>query len=206
MRDLNSINRFLNLSQPVDIANWACEVARRPVLFTNFRPSSIALIHLLTSIDREIPVVWIDSGFNTTETYRYSDSVIRRFGLNVIHYTPKITQARWLSLHGEIPELDSKLHEEFTFHVKLEPFKRAMRELKPDLWFTGARRDQSEFRKTMDAVSPGPNDSLKIAPFIDWNEKKVDQYIAENNLPVYFDYLDPTKGPAHRECGLQLLA
>ena len=206
MRDLTSVNVFLSHSQPSDIVRWGLKSAERPVLFTNFRPSSISLIHLVTNLAPKIPVVWIDSGFNTEETYRYIQAVAGDMDLNLITYSPKMTSRHWQSLHGDIPLIGSPLHDEFTELVKLEPFKRAMSDLNPDVWFTGIRKDQTDYRSNLEVLSPGPNDSLKMAPFINLTETDVDQYILNNKLPVYLDYFDPTKGPEHRECGLQLLA
>ena len=38
---------------------------------------------------------------------------------------------------GQVPDIDDPKHEEFTQQVKLEPFKRAMEEIKPDLCVSG---------------------------------------------------------------------
>lgn len=206
MRNLNSKNLFLQHTQPMDIVKWVIGTANRPVIFTNFRPSSIALIHLVNSIQTEIPVIWIDSGFNTDATYSYVEKVVEELKLNLITYTPNMTARRWNAIHTDIPRIGNPLHEEFTALVKIEPFKRAMAELSPDYWFTGIRKDQTDFRSKLEVLSDGPNASLKVAPFLNMTADAVDQYIIDNGLPMYLDYFDPTKGPEHRECGLQLLA
>ncbi len=206
MKDLVTKNLFLKQTKPEDIARNILNTAARPAIFTNFRPTSIALIHLVTSIDENLPVVWIDSGFNTDATYRYVEQVSQDFALNLVTYTSRMTSARWQALHGYVPEVASPLHQNFTELVKLEPFKRALKELCPDYWFTGIRKDQTEYRSTQGVLSNGPQGTIKVAPFIDETEDWVDQYILDHDLRVYLDYFDPTKGPEHRECGLQLLA
>lgn len=206
MTDLTTKNLFLRQAKPEDIVRRIIDTAQRPVIFTNFRPSSIALIHLVTSVEARIPVVWIDSGFNTVATYRYVEKVSRDFALNLITYTPRMSSRRWEAIYAEVPGIDSPQHKEFTQMVKIEPFKRAIDELSPDFWFTGIRKDQTAYRSKQDVLSNGPKESVKVAPFIDETNDQIDQYILDNNLPVYLDYFDPTKGPEHRECGLQLLA
>ena len=47
---------------------------------------------------------------------------------------------------GQVPEINDPSHKEFTEQVKLEPFRRAMAEIKPDLWVTNLRKGQTDFR------------------------------------------------------------
>ena len=49
-----------------------------------------------------------------------------------------------------LPSIDDPRHKEFTEQVKLEPFKRAMKIHKPDVWFTNLRKGQTAFRDYID--------------------------------------------------------
>jgi phosphoadenosine phosphosulfate reductase len=180
--------------------------ARRPIISTNFRPLSIALVHLVTRVKADIPVVWVDSGYNTEATYRFVDRVTRQFKLNLHIYTPRGTAARRAQLEGRAPEVDTPEHARFTHEVKLEPFERALDDWRPDFWITGIRRDQSDYRRSLEVVSDGPRGVTRIAPIYRWTEVDVEGYIDANGLPDYDDYHDPTKGKENRECGLQTLA
>jgi phosphoadenosine phosphosulfate reductase len=86
--------------------------------------------------------------------------------------------------------------------VKLEPFQRAMGDIRPEVWFTALRREQTAFRATLDIVSRGENGVLKISPVFHWNENDLRRYLAEHALPDNQDYFDPTKVKSNRECGL----
>jgi phosphoadenosine phosphosulfate reductase len=77
-----------------------------------------------------------------------------------------------------------------------------MDEIKPDVWFTAVRSEQTEFRQGMEIVSTGPNGILKIAPLLNWKEADMDAYLAKYDLPNVDKYFDPTKAIANRECGL----
>ena len=81
-------------------------------------------------------------------------------------------------------------------------FKRAMKEIKPDLWITNLRKGQTKFRDNIDIVSESNKGLLKISPFYYWSDLELEDYMDENNLENEFDYFDPTKVDEKRECGL----
>jgi phosphoadenosine phosphosulfate reductase len=76
---------------------------------------------------------------------------------------------------------------------------------RPNFWLTALRKDETEFRRTLDVASKGPNGILKIAPFLDWTEVDMENYLYEHGLPQVSRYFDPTKGESTRECGLHTL-
>lgn len=198
-------NEFLAQRDPYDIIDWALARAARPVLSTNFRPHSAALLHMVTRACPDIPVIWVDTGYNTAATYRYAEQVTPLLQLKLQVYAPRVTGARRHAVLGGVPKLDDPLHAAFTREVKLEPFERALHELAPDFWFTGIRSEQTDFRKSLGVLSPGPHGTLRIAPFFNWTEVDLEDYIYEHGLPDNLDYADPTKVGEDRECGLQHL-
>lgn len=192
-------------TSPQAIIGWALERSRQPVISTNFRPHSAALLHLVMQARPDIPVIWVDTGYNTPETYRYAAALTARLRLNLQVYTPRVSAARRSSVMGGVPGLDHPEHGTFTSEVKLEPFERAFRELQPDLWFTGIRAEQTSFRKSLGVVSTGVLGTLKVAPLYHWTEVDLENYLYEFGLPDNLDYVDPTKVSDDRECGLQHL-
>lgn len=196
--------RFADLD-PHRIVHEALRCAQRPLLSTNFRPRAAALLHLVTRIAPGIPVVWVDSGYNTPATYRFAEEVTRRLGLNLKVYTPLVSSARRDAVLGGVPGLGDPAHEAFTQEVKLEPFERALRELAPDVWFTGIRAEQTDFRKSLGVVSRGPFGTTRVAPFFALTGLDLEDYLYEHDLPDNDDYVDPTKVLDRRECGLQNL-
>jgi len=183
---------------------FTIENAANPVVFTNFRPLAIAFLHLVTQPDPDIPVIWVDHGFNTPETYRHIERVVETLGLNLKVYSPKMSAAHYLAVHGAIPPLDTQEHDTFSRIVKLEPFNRAMQEIQPDIWLNGIRHDQNAHRQTLDIFTLGSHETIRVAPMFHLSELDVEEYIFERDLPDNHDYFDPTKGEEHRECGLLL--
>ena len=191
--------------EPQDIVARALSHATAPLLSTNFRPRSAALLHLVTRLAPNIPVVWVDTGYNTPATYRFAEELTRRLKLNLQVYTPRVTSARRAAVMDGVPSLDHPQHGAFTQEVKLEPFARAFQALAPDVWLTGIRAEQTDFRRKLGVVSRGPHGTLRVAPFFAWHAVDLEDYLYEHNLPDNDDYVDPTKVLADRECGLQNL-
>ena len=202
--DLESLNNQFNASKPSDVMQFTIEKAVNPVVFTNFRPLAIAFLHLVTTAKPDIPVIWVDHGFNTPETYRHIERVVKLLNLNLKVYSPKMSAAHYTAIHGSIPALDTPEHDAFSRLVKLEPFNRAMQQIQPDVWLNGIRHDQNAHRKNLNVFTFGNNNTVRVAPMFHLNELDVEEYIFDHELPDNHDYFDPTKGEEHRECGLLL--
>jgi len=199
--DIKKINKELSAKTPIEIVVWAISISKTPVVTTNFRPYEAAILKITSAVKKDIKVVWCDTGYNTPNTYKHAEEIIEKLNLNVKLYVPKQTTAHREVVLG-IPDIDDPKHKTFTEQVKLEPFKRAMTELKPDVWFTNLRKGQTVFRDSIDIVSQDKNGVIKVSPFYNWTDKELDVFLAENNLPNEFKYFDPTKQLANRECGL----
>jgi phosphoadenosine phosphosulfate reductase len=201
-KDISNFNNKLREKSPSEIIKWALEKSKNPILTTNFRPYEAAIIHLCTKVMPDIKVVWCDSGYNTKATYIYADKIISNLNLNIKLYVPTQTSAlREISM-GQVPGIDDPRHEKFTQQVKLEPFKRAMEEIKPDLWITNLRKGQTEFRNNIDILTETDKGLLKVSPFYYWADLDLEAYMNEHSLENEFDYFDPTKVDEKRECGL----
>ncbi|WP_299888958.1 phosphoadenosine phosphosulfate reductase family protein [uncultured Lacinutrix sp.] len=199
--DLNKINKKLQGKTPIEIVKWAIGIAKSPLVTTNFRPYEAAILNVTSQIKKDIKVVWCDTGYNTPNTYKHAEEVIKQLNLNVKLFVPMQTTAHRDIVLG-IPEINNPAHKIFTEQVKLEPFKRAMDEHKPDVWFTNLRKGQTAFRDSINIVSQDKNGVIKVSPFYNWTDEELDDYLEENNLPNEFKYFDPTKQLANRECGL----
>ncbi|WP_026837611.1 phosphoadenosine phosphosulfate reductase family protein [Gillisia sp. JM1] len=196
------INKRLKGVTPSEIISWAILDAERPVVTTNFRPYEAAILQASVAVAPEIKIVWCDTGYNTPQTYRHAEELIAQLQLNVQLYTPLKTAAHRDVLFGGIPEVEDNSHQEFTKQVKLEPFLRAMGELKPDVWFTNLRKGQTAFRDSIDILSYSKDGILKVSPFYYWSDGELGTYLEEHQLPNEFNYFDPTKVLSNRECGL----
>jgi phosphoadenosine phosphosulfate reductase len=183
----------------------ALVVASNAVMTTNFKPGSAALLHLVSRVKPDIPVIWVDTGYNTPATYRFAAQIVAAFKLKLHVYTPRLSRARFEATHGPLPVSSDVGFSNFVDAIKLEPFERAFAELEPDLWITGIRHGQSDYRDSLGVVSRGPRGCVRVAPIFAWHDDEVRCYLADHAIPDNLDYVDPTKPGDKLECGLQLL-
>lgn len=199
--EIKKINELLREKTPQEIIVWALLLAQNPLITTNFRPYEVAILHAVSEVKKDMKVIWCDTGYNTPNTYKHANELISTLKLNVHLYVPKQTVGFRDATLG-IPSIEDANHKIFTEQVKLEPFKRAMAEHKPDVWFTNLRKGQTAFRDSIDIVSVSADGILKVSPFYNWTDTELDAYLDKNNLPNEFKYYDPTKVLESRECGL----
>ena len=201
--DLTHINAVLGRNAQ-GLVDWAVGLNQRAIITTNFRPFEAVILHMVTRANPQVPVVWMDSGYNTGATYRFADEVTKLLGLRLHIYLPRRSRAHREAVAGSTPAVGDPRHANFTEEVKLEPFARALRETAPEVWFTALRAADTAVRAQMDPVSVNPDGLIKVAPLLHWSSKDLYQYCELHGLPNNFDYVDPTKGEDNRECGLHL--
>ena len=75
-------------------------------LTTSFGIQSSVLLHLLSGMERgrDIPVIWVDTGYLPPETYRYAEDLRERFDLNLHIAQASSSAARMEALHGRLWE------------------------------------------------------------------------------------------------------
>lgn len=201
--NLEEINKELQDKSPAEIISWAISFGKNPVITTNFRPYEVAILKAVTEVQKDIKVIWCDTGYNTVQTYKHAEEIIKKLNLNIHLYTPKQTVAHRNVVLG-VPAIEDPKHTLFTEQVKLEPFARAMKEHQPDVWFTNLRKGQTAFRNSIDVVSQSKDGIVKVSPFYNWTDEQLDAYLVEKKLPNEFVYFDPTKVENNRECGLHI--
>lgn len=201
MENLEILNQKLKELSPLEIIEHTIHIGKTAVVTTNFRPYEAAILHAVTQVQPNIPVIWCDTGYNTKQTYQHAESLIKQLELSIDLFVPKQTAAHRNVVLG-IPEVTDPNHALFSHQVKLEPFQRAMKKYQPDVWFTNLRKGQTAFRDTIDIVSKTKDDIYKVSPFYHYSDEELDAYLATHQLPNEFKYYDPTKAVENRECGI----
>ena len=164
---------------------WADErFGKELVLSTSFGTQSAVMLHLVTQVRPDIPVVFVDTGYLFEETYRFAEELRERFELNLKVVTPLWTPARQEAVHGRRWEQGLEGLEAYNRDNKVEPMNRALRELGAVAWLSGLRRSQAKSRAELPVVQK-QNRTVKIHPIIDWTEKQIYDYMKAHDLPFH---------------------
>lgn len=205
--DLDSVNASLRDASAQEVVQWALSQGRRTIATTSMGRNAAVMLDLVSQVDKTVPTIWVDTGYNLRDTYVVAERLIRDLDLNMHVYSPLITSERRNAIMGGIPTVDEEeRHKEFTRQVKLEPFDRALQEFQPEIWLTGIRQEETEHRQTLDIVSLDHRGIVKVAPLFYWSENDVEAYMEAHALPSCKHYFDPTKVHDGRECGLHTAA
>jgi phosphoadenosine phosphosulfate reductase len=198
-------NTELRDQSPLEITRWAiAQAGGRAIVSTNFRPYEAVILHLCAQAQPDIPVLWVDHGYNRPATYKHAEQLRSLLKLNLKAYLPRLSAAHRDAVWGSIPALDDEAGlKRFSALMRLEPFQRGMRELAPKVWITALRQVQNSNRAGLDIVSADANfGTLKVSPAFYLSDEDMEAYLEEHALPNEWDYFDPAKADDKRECGL----
>jgi phosphoadenosine phosphosulfate reductase len=200
-------NAELQSGTALDIVKWAIAQANgRAIVSTNFRPYEAVILHLATQVQPDIPVLWVDHGYNRPATYRHAEQLKQQLKLNLKPFVPRMTAAHYDAIHGGAPEPTPENEERiksFSTVMKLEPFQRGMKQLSPSVWLTALRKIQNPNRAGLEIVTQDANfGALKVSPVFYWSDADMEAYLEQYDLPNEWDYFDPAKADDKRECGL----
>ena len=205
--DFDSVNASLRNASAQEVVAWALGLGGNTIATTSMGRNAAVMLHLVRQVDKSLPTVWVDTGYNLRDTYVVAERLIRDLDVNIHVYSPQMTSERRNAIMGGIPTVDEEeRHQDFTRQVKLEPFAQALQDFKPELWLTGIRREETEHRKSLDIVSRDDRGIIKVAPIFYWSEDEVEDYMEQHQLPTCRHYFDPTKVHDGRECGLHTAA
>jgi phosphoadenosine phosphosulfate reductase len=184
-RALNDINAWLEARSPQDRVHWALStLPGEHALSSSFGVQSAAILHLVTCEHPEIPVLLIDTGYLFPETYRFADELTERLGLNLKVYPPALGVAWMEARHGRLWEQGMDGIERYNRLRKIEPMKRALRDIGAHTWIAGLRRTQSQERKAINVLELREG-RWKFHPVADWTDQDVWNYLQSNNLPTH---------------------
>ena len=180
---------------------------KKTIATTSMGRNAAVMLHLVSEVDKTVPTIWVDTGYNLRDTYVVAERLIRDLDVNIHVFSPQMTSERRNAIMGGIPTVDEEeRHREFTRQVKLEPFGRALEAFQPEIWLTGIRQEETEHRRNLDIVSLDDRGIIKVAPLFYWSEDDVEDYMELHQLPTCRHYFDPTKVHDGRECGLHTAA
>src|SRR6059058_3725927 len=79
----------LRCADPETTLTWAVDTfPGKATLTVSFGGGGVVLAHLLSRIDRTVPVLFLDTAFHFPETYAFKERFAKRYGLNVVDVKP----------------------------------------------------------------------------------------------------------------------
>jgi phosphoadenosine phosphosulfate reductase len=154
------------------------ELKGRVAAVSSFGAESAVLLHLISQIDRDIPVIFLNTQKIFGETLAYRDELSERLGLTdlrVFRPDPRLlaekdsTGLRW----SYDPDGCCDLR-------KVQPLRRALAPF--DAWISGRKGFQAGTRSLMPRFEEDEG-RLKLNPLADWDKAKLEAWFEEHKLP-----------------------
>ncbi|MGA9433878.1 MAG: phosphoadenylyl-sulfate reductase [Roseobacter sp.] len=175
---VSELNQEMRHHSATDVIRTALAKITPLSLVTSFGAESVALLHLTAMVDRNIPVLFVDTEMMFTETLVYQQEVAERLGLRnlrILRSAHIAQQDPDGTLHKTNPDRCCNLR-------KTEPLQSALSG--SNGWLTGRKRFQSGTRAHLEFFEvESETGRIKVNPLAYWAAEDVAEYIAENRLP-----------------------
>jgi phosphoadenosine phosphosulfate reductase len=184
--DLPQLNSTLASASALEIIEWAATTfGEGVVMSTSFGIQAAVMLHLVTQVVPNIPVIWVDTGYLPPATYRFAEQLISDLSLNIKVYQSDISPARMEAIQGRLWQQDDvEAFNRYDQMRKVEPMQRALRELGATAWFAGLRAEQTNHRKTLSVIER-QGFPYKVLPILNWTAEDIHGYLEEHNLPYH---------------------
>lgn len=149
---------------------------------SSFQTNSVLLLHMVSQIDPDLPIYFLDTGYHFPETLKYKDDLVTRLGLrgveNLRPYVSKIHQrdANGRLLFASDPDCCCHINKV----LPLEPIKE-----RHDVWMSGLRASQNSFRNGLSRIVELPDGKIRYYPFLEWGNREVHRYRIMHDLPAH---------------------
>ena len=150
------------------------------VIASSMGIDSAVLLHMISEIDRNLPIIFLDTGKHFRETLHYRDQLVSRFGLtNLINVTPNRAELKARDPQGDLHLTDPDACCDIR---KVSPLARKIFDYKVRV--TGRKRYQTPDRKDMPLLQT-QGEQIKLNPLAYWAAKDVTTYMRIHDLPVH---------------------
>ena len=177
---VDALNARYRHHSATDVLRGALLDGGEIALVSSFGAESVVLLHMVAIVDKDTPVIFVDTELLFAETLAYQAEVAERLGLRNM----RIIRADKDEVARDDPYGALHLSDTDTCCTlrKTIPLQRALRGF--DGWITGRKRFQAGSREALDffEVEDGTG-RIKVNPLAHWAPEDVRAYMEENRLP-----------------------
>jgi phosphoadenosine phosphosulfate reductase len=183
--EIVALNARFEDAHPRSILEWALVEAgfERIAIASAFQAEGTVAMHLATQIRPDVPVLFLETGYQFAETLAFKERLTEQLGLNAVDLVGGYTVER------QAAELGPRLYERDADRCcelnKVRPMFEALRGL--DAWITAFRRDSSPTRASAPFVEQYELEPdrhiVKVNPMASWSRAEVWRYLRDHDLP-----------------------
>lgn len=180
--EVERLSEEFEIKTPQEIIAWAIDAFWPQIaMSSSFQTQSVPLLHMVSQIDRNLLIFFIDTGYHFWETAIFREQLASEWHLNVLDL---YRDSRWDAFARQnirrLPLADPNL---CCYIHKVQPMQKAMKDMLA--WISGIRRDQTATRAHARILELQKDGLLKINPMLNWTKADVKRYAEEHNLPPH---------------------
>jgi phosphoadenosine phosphosulfate reductase len=152
----------------------------RLALVSSFGAESAVLLHMVSRIDPDIPVLFLDTGMLFGQTLDYRRQLAARLGLiDVRDLRPRFEDIAVTDPGADLWKTDT----DACCHIrKVLPLDLALADF--DAWITGRKRFQGGGRLRLPVVEAADG-KVKFNPLANWTRTELEAYASHHDLPPH---------------------
>lgn len=182
---LSRLQAFYNGFSPQSLLSAMIrqEFQGRIALLSSFGADSALLLAMAAEVDRDIPVLFLDTGKHFPETLEFVEHMRTRLGLtNITPLKPREDMVKRIDSDGTLWQHQPN---RCCWMRKVEPLNRALEEGGYLALITGRKRYQTENRQKMDPIEMGEDNVFRINPLWNYTREDIDHDIERRALPLH---------------------
>lgn len=148
--------------------------------FSSFGSYSALLLKFVADVNKDIPILFLETGKHFSETLEYVEDIKRTLGLrNIIALKPDENILKHADVNGN---LWSSNVDRCCWIRKVEPLDRHLAEAGYEAIITGRRHYQTKERGNIQKIELDDQGRIRINPVAFWDKARIKQVFAENDL------------------------
>ncbi|MDC9824155.1 phosphoadenylyl-sulfate reductase [Devosia sp. ZB163] len=150
-------------------------------IVSSFGADSSVLLHMVSEVDKDLPVYFLETGKHFPETLEYVETLKQRLGLtNVIALHPDAKDIERFDPKGNLWETDP----DSCCHIrKTEPLEATVKGFGG--WITGRKRFQTSERGVLPHFELTSDDRIKVNPLAYFSDADITTYKLKYGLPEH---------------------
>lgn len=153
--------------------------AGKIALVSSFGTQSAVILHMVSGIDKAVPVVFLDTLKLFPETLAYREDLVARLGLSDVRsIRPSAKHLSAYDPDGRLWQTDTDL---CCAIRKTYPLDQALEGMVA--WITGRKRAQGGHRADLQMIDTGADGRVTVNPLAFWDDAQIEAYFVRHNLP-----------------------
>jgi phosphoadenosine phosphosulfate reductase len=159
------------------------EFKNKIALISSFGADAALLLALVSEIDKNTPVLFLETGKHFPETLEYVETLKNKLGLQNIHFlTPDPELLGRIDTNGDLWNSNP---DRCCWLRKVEPLDRAVKNLGLEALITGRKRYQNSERSALETIELDDKNIFRINPLANWDKERQKIEAAFRDLPKH---------------------